>query len=223
MHKQTTVVPTCVLAEGALDVGRGVPHIGLSKGCHKVLCQLHLCLPSRRGPFVLTAASRGGPFGLTAASGALFGGPLLQELGGNPLVVTADEVVGVVDGGAVHGEPADGACAWVMQEEEGQTARRRRRKSDCRSRSDCKKKKIGRPLAMLLTHKVSSEAKGATLLWHVKRDMLLLAITKSLVVLMLMQWIWEFRLDTRQWRCLTIMALAQQWGTNATKFEQWHC
>jgi len=126
-------VLTCVLAEGALDIGRGVSHIGLSKGCHKALCQLHVCLPiprgpfvltaasrsgpfvlsaaSRSGPFVLSAASRGGPFGLTAASGALFGGPLLQELGGDSLVVTADEVVGVVDGGAVHREPADGACA----------------------------------------------------------------------------------------------------------------
>lgn len=110
-HKQRSVVLTCVLAEGALDIGRSIPHIGLPKGCHKALCQLHLCLPIPHEPFVLTAASRGGPFGVTAASGALFGGPLLQELGGDPLVVTADEVVGVVDGGAVHGEPADGACA----------------------------------------------------------------------------------------------------------------
>ena len=111
VHKQTSVVLTCVLAEGALYVGGGVPHIGLSKGSHKALCQLHLCLPSRSGPFVSTAASRSGPFGLAAASVALFGGPLLQELGGHPLVVAADEVVGVVDGGAVHREPADGACA----------------------------------------------------------------------------------------------------------------
>ncbi len=113
---------TCVLAEGTLYVGRGVSHIGLSKSCHKALCQLHLCLPIPRrpfvltaascgGPFVLTAASRSGPFGMAAASGALFGGPLLQELGGDPLVITADEVVGIVDGGAVHREPADGACA----------------------------------------------------------------------------------------------------------------
>ena len=78
---------------------------------------------------------------------------------------------------AAHDVTADGKKKARLQEEEGQTARRRR--SDCkkkqvrlqeeacqnaRTRRLDSKKKIGLPLATLLSHMGSSEAKGATLL-----------------------------------------------------------
>ena len=87
---------TCVLTEGALDVGGAVPNIGLPKGSNKVISHLHLAL--------FTAA---------CCAHALLGRPLFQELRCHALVVPADEVVGVVDGGAVHWEPADCSCAYT--------------------------------------------------------------------------------------------------------------
>ena len=88
---------TCVLAEGALNVGRGVSNIGLPKGCHKIMSDLQLA-------------------GLLAASlsCALFHRPFLQVLRSHALVVSADEIIGVVDGSAMNREPADGTSACMQ-------------------------------------------------------------------------------------------------------------
>ena len=72
---------TSVIAEGAEDVGGCVTHIALPKGRHKILADSGIAVP------------------------AALCGPLLHELCCHPLVVAADEAVGVVDGGTVHWVP----------------------------------------------------------------------------------------------------------------------
>lgn len=97
MSTETPDDQTCVLAEGALDVGRGVSNIGLPKGRHKITSHLELA----------------GLLGSASLGSALLHRPLLQELRSHSLVVSTDQVIGVVDGGAMDGEPADSTSAYT--------------------------------------------------------------------------------------------------------------